>query len=258
MTNDQNPRDPHQHSAATRKLIKDLYDFDAAGVSGSEVDNDMLTLIIDRILDGEDLSARYPRLYQELLGNAELRQAVVDALESIEAERSGRLAPLPEAPRKNLSFLKHQGPLPIVEILGEHQWRSTWHSTLEQIRAIFSPPEMVYRADAGALEDPWFTLLRDEVDTGGALYAIALECTLSSQTDDGLAVFLDFAITLASQSDQYEFPIQASLHWGEYEASILITEEGRSRFPDIPLVTVMDRDYQNIKSGLSLTLEVHS
>ncbi len=258
MTNDQNASDPRGRLAAIRRLIKDISDFDALDVSGSEADSDMLTLILDRVLNGEDLSTRHPALYRRLLANTELRQALVDALASIEAERTGQFIPLPKGSKSDFSFLNTRGPLPMLEILDEHHWRSTWRSTLEQIQAVFSPRELGYRADAAQLEDPWFTLVRDEIDAGGAVYAVALECTLSSQIDEGLAVFLDFAITLAAPSTPPKFPIQASLRWGEYGESILITEQGRSRFPDIPLAAVMDNDYQNIKSGLSLTLESHS
>jgi hypothetical protein len=237
-------------------LRKELADYDVSGTSKPEMDSEMLTLILDRILSGEDISKRHQVLYQNLLSNAELRRALLDALESVEAERAGNLSRLPEAAKRNLSFLAGQGPLPVLELLDEHKWRFTWRSTLEQIRTVFSPPNMMaYRADAGAFEEPWFTLLRDEIDAGGATYAVALECTLSNQSDEDLAVFLDFAITLGGPAGESGFPIRASLRWGEYERSILLTEQGRSRFPDIPLTTVMDKDYQNIKSGLSLTLE---
>ncbi len=255
MTNNRISSDSSNQSKAIRRLIRDLSDLDATSVSESEVGSDMLTLIIDKILDGEDISTRYPDLHQKILNNAELRQALIDALESIENERTHQNVSLPETTKGNLSFLAGSGPLPILEISDEQKWRSTWRSTLEQIQSIFSPIELAYRADSAQVEDPWFTLLRDEIEASGNVYTVALDCTLSSQTDDGLAIFLNLAVTLGSTSDQPQFPLQASLHWGEYKENVLITEQGRTRFPDVPLSTVMDEGYRNIKSGLSLSLE---
>ncbi len=254
MSKNQNNYNPHTRPAA-RKLAKDLADLNSRGQLASETDGDMVSLIVDGILRGEDISRRYPTLYRKLLENAGLRQALMDALESVEAERAHQMIPLPKTPKTDLSFLLDRTPQPLVEILNDHKWRGTWRRTLEQIQAIFSPPELAYRADPTQFEDPWFTLLRDELEASGAVYTVALECTLSSQTDEAISAFLNLAVTLSSDPKSAWFPLQAVLHWGAYTESIIVPEEGRTRFPDIPLTAIMDIEHEEIRSGLSLILE---
>jgi hypothetical protein len=191
-----------------------------------------------------------------MLSNAELRQAFIDALESVEAERAGEMVALPRKPGRDLEFLA-RGPAsrPAVEWLAEDRWRTTWQRTLEQVRAIFSPPMLAYRADPAQLEDPWFTLLRDEIEAAGGLYSVTLECTLSSETAAALSGFLSLAVTFGSAPQNVHFPLRASLDWGGYQAAILIPEEGRARFPDIPLSAILDEGRQEVNSGLSLMLQ---
>ncbi len=227
---------------------------DASAVT---VDNEMLSLMINRVLKGEDIAKRYPTFYRKLLGDTDLRQAFLDALESIEAEQAHQQLPMPEPEKAKLTFLGNQRIRPILELRESHQWRTTWQTTLEQIQAIFSPSKLAYRSVPDLFEDPWFLLLRDEIEVEGSTYAVALECTLAD-IGEALSAYLNLAVTLGTTADKQNFPIQASLHWGDYQESVLITEEGRARFPDISLDKVMDESQQNIKSGLNLIIETAS
>ena len=244
--------------AALKKLANHLAALNSQELSNLPMDSDMLSLIVSGTLRGEDLPSRYPAFYQKLLENAELRQAFLDALDSIEAEQAGTLTPLPAAAKAKLDFLISRPSAPIVENLEKQNWRATLQRTLEQIQAIFLPPQqMAYRADANLYEDPWFTLLREEIRAAGSEYAVALECTLSNESDEALSPFVNLAVTLGSETAS-SFPLRASLHWGMYQASLLLSEEGRARFPDIPLASIFDETQQHVQAGLSLTLETTS
>ncbi len=254
MNEDIDRLNPSPNPAALQKLADHLNALDAQGGSTLDMESDMLSLIVSGTLSGEDVSRRYPAFYQKLLENADLRQAFLDALEAVEAERAGQLIPLPEGAKADLSFLKQQASTPKVELLEPRNWRAIWQRSLEQIQAIFSPPQMAYRADPN-LEDPWFILLRDEVVVEGSTYAVALECTLSDNVDSALSTFLNLAVTLGSHPQPTHFPLRASLRWGAYENSVLIAEEGRVRFPDIPLMAIFDPSLQQVQVGFNLVLE---
>lgn len=216
---------------------------------------DMLSLIVSGALNGENIAQRYPTFYQRLLENAGLRQAFLDALESVEAERSGELLPVPGGTRTSLDFLKRQPSAAVIETGEENGWRATWQKTLEQLQSLFSPPELAYRADQADAEDPWFTLLRDEMTADGSTYDVTLDCTLSGEQDGALATFLHLAVTFAEISEAAQFPLHASLEWGEYRESIQVLEEGRARFPDIPLAAIFDEQGAQLRSGFQLVLE---
>lgn len=235
--------------------MQDLAALDTQAESTLTRDSDMLAQIVSGTLNGEDIAKRYPAFYQKLLENAELRGAFLDALAALEAERTGQLTPMPEASKTSLAFLTNTSTAPLLEIIAQNNWRATWQRSLEQIRAIFSPPELAYRADTSAIEDPWFTLLRADLSTAGSIYTVALDCTLSAEDEQSLAAYLNLAVTLQSDSDPAQFPVRAILQWGAYHESVLISEEGRARFPDIPLIAISDPSLGQIQSGFNLTLE---
>ena len=105
------------------------------------------------------------------------------------------------------------------------------------------------------LDDPWLLLLQGETEVNEILYSVQLECTFSEITDNAFSTFLSVAITLGTAVSKPFFPINATLHWGEYTETLLITEQGRVKFPDIPFSTAYDEKQKLVKSELNLTLE---
>lgn len=238
-----------------KKLVEHLAALDAQDRSALAMDSDMLSLIVSGTLKGEDISRRYPAFYRKLLKNPGLRQAFLDALESIEAERAGELVPMPKATRASLDFLANEPSDPTIEILDKKNWRLTWQRSVDQIQKIFSPQELAYRADLNLIEDPWFTLLREEMIAGRSSIAVWLECTLSKDRDNALSTFLNLAVTVGSSPEAADFPLRASLSWGAYNESLLVAEDGRARFPDIPLSDIFVPSQEQVQAGLSLIIE---
>lgn len=244
-----------RRSAALKKLAEHLTPLIDGGESFLPMESDMLSLLVSGTLNGENLAKRYPALHRKLLENAELREAFLDALEAVEAERAGEMVPLPGAPDTKLDFLAPSST-PKLETFGE-RWRATLQRSLEHIQAVLSPPKLIYRADP-MIEEPWFTLLREEITADETVYALALECGLSNDLENALSAYLTLAVTLTPSSTSARFPLRAGLQWGDYHESVLIAEEGRARFPDIPLFTIFDPALEEPRTGLSLTLETAS
>jgi hypothetical protein len=251
MNENVNPR----KSAALKKLAEHLAALDTRNDSILFMESDMVSLILSGTLNGENLPRQYPDFHRQLLGKPELRQAFLDALEAVEAERAGTMLPLPD-PETQLDFLARQPSAPVVQTLGEN-WRATLQRSLEQIQAVFSPPELAYRADP-MIEEPWFTLLREEITADEGTYTLALDCTLSDDLDNALAAYLTLAVTLNAPAVSARFPLRVNLQWGEYQESVWIAEERRARFPDITLVKIFDPALEELQAGLSLTLETAS
>jgi hypothetical protein len=142
--------------------------------------------------------------------------------------------------------------------LGADKWRVIWRQSIEQLQSAFSPPELAYRSDPSLFEDPWITLLRGDIEVAGSLYTVMLDCSLAEETDAALAVSFNLAVTLETPVNLPQSPLEATLQWGVYNETLIISEEGRTRFPDIPLPTILDEEQQNVKAELSLTLEKNS
>lgn len=237
---------------AVKRLAGDISQLDTSNLSGIIEDEEMLSLMVEEVLQGIDLARRYPSFYQKLLNNLDLRQAFLDVLESTEEE----YPPIPwaEGREANLGFLAEFSGQPVIANIGDN-WRISWRRTRDQLQAIFFPYKLAYRSNSGLSEDLWFGLLREEIELNGLLYAIALECTFSEESQNALTTFLNVAITNGMMSPQPPFPVQISLQWGTYSETLRITEEGRVRFPDIPIDKVFDDERKKIDTELSLTLE---
>ncbi len=175
-------------------------------------------------------------------------------MESIELAEKAELINLPEVPNSKLGFLTAPSLQPIIK-KRKDKWQISWQRTIEQLQALFSPSELAYRSDPTLYDDPWFTLLREEVEIDETLYAIALECTLSENNQESLSPFLNIAVTVGNTAERPQFPIQTSLQWGQYNGVLRILEEGRARFPDVPFTMIFDEDNKNVTSELNLIIE---
>ena len=137
MSNNIDRTHKHKRPINIKRLSDDLAEIGARESSAAMVDNEMLSLIINSALNGEDISKRYPAYYRKLLSEVEFRQNFIDALELLEAERIHQLLPVPNSKKASLSFLIEQPTRPALEILQQHKWRTTWQRTLEQLQSIF-------------------------------------------------------------------------------------------------------------------------
>ncbi len=247
---------PIKKSDAAKRLADDLarLDLDVKALPEPIGDEEMLPLIIEEANKGIDISKRYPNFYKKLLNHPDLMRAFLNVLESMEDEEENQPIPWTTSSAVKLDFLVGSFSKPIFVRLGD-AWKIGWQRTIEQLQAVFSASELAYRSDPSATEDLWFILLRDEVDLDGILYTVALECTFSDEQQHALAPFLNVAVTVGAVAKRPPFPIQISLQWGTYMATIQIDEEERAKFPDIPLPAVFDKEYENVNAELNLTIE---
>jgi hypothetical protein len=218
-------------------------------------DNEVLSLLVDEAIKGVDIKTQYSDSYRRLLSNPELRQMFLDTLESLEAEKESRLEPLPVAGEQNLAFLKQKTSQVEGQPAGGVSWQISLQRTIQQLQSIFSPPRLVYRADANLFDDSWFTVLREEVELGGSSYSILLECGISEETGEALSASLNIAMSLESTASP-DSPLSATLRWGKYTETLTIAGEGRVRFPDIPFSATFDQQNQEITSDLDLVLAI--
>ncbi|MBC8332735.1 MAG: hypothetical protein H8E28_12195 [Anaerolineae bacterium] len=233
-----------------QKLLADLAQMNTVQTIRGE--DEMLVLFAEEAHQGVDIETRYPDFYQNLLQNPDLRQAFIDLIEALEP---GEQHPLPVKPNISLEFLKTQSPRPQLEWLNPEHWRMGWQHTFEKLCQIFSPPDLAYRLDVTAIDDPLFMLLREDFEISQAVYSVALDCTLAKGTDEALTPYLNLAVTLGTAQSRPTFPLQARLQWGDYDASITLDEAGRSCFPDIPLQAAFDAEFNPIEVDFNFTLE---
>ncbi len=255
MSKNRNNRPPTKKQLAERKLAEEVHQVDAMTLPASLEDYEMISLIVEETIKGVDISKRYPTFYQKLLSDSSLRQAFLETLESIEPENKDQPVPLPRIAQAYPAFFSQRPSDPKLEKIGKDNWRVSWQQSIEQLKTIFSPPALAPRSDLSLFEDQWFMLLRGETKIGTSIYTFDLEGTFPEGETEVLSTFLDLAVTLEVAGGPRHFPIQATLQWGSYQASLLLSQEGRIRFPNIPFTSVFDAELKHIKSDLSFSLE---
>ncbi len=216
----------------------------------------MLSVVVNDAMMGIDISKRYPSFYKKLLEDSSLQQAFLDALDMMEMSKNNSLAALPGAACTNLAFLELAPWQPKINDLGKNNWQIRWHRTIKQLQAIFFPSELglTYRSNPINLDESWFTLLRGDVLLRGNTYSWHLECGITEELEDALAAYLHLAVTFETKQVPLSNPLQASLTWGSYKETVDIPEQGRVRFPDIPLIAALDEQKENIIADLNLTI----
>lgn len=242
-----------EETKAGKKPASNLAGTATENLSFSLKENEMLSLLIDETLKGVDIKTQYSDSYRALLNNPELRQIFLDTLQSLEAQAENRLEPLPVGAKLNLDFLRKKQP---QKQPGEQPiWKVSLQRTIQQLKDIFTPPQLDYRADANFYEENWFTLLREEVEIGGCSYSIWLECGISEETEQALSALLNIAMILETKATPAS-SLRATLCWGNYAETLTILGEGRARFRDIPFSDTFDQQSHEILSGINLLLEV--
>ncbi len=247
------PKAFRQQEAIT-KLADELANYSTDRSDTTREDIEMLSMVFDEVLNGKDIAARFPAFYRKLLDNANLRQAFLDLVEAVQDEKSSQSA-FPQDNAADLSFLNQPADRPLMENSSAEQWRITWQRSIDYLQSIFSPPELAYRMDSSLYEDPWVTLLRGETRVNDHLYSVLLDCSLAQDSDNSLAVNLSLAVSGEADPQQSQVPLRASLNWGGYDETILMNNEGRVRFPDIPLGAIFDEAREKVTAELNLTLE---
>lgn len=248
--------DNGKRTKARQKLAADLAGLASDRAFISMEENEMLSLMVDEALKGVDIKTLYPDFYSQLFSNAVLRHTFLDTLELFEAEKEGKLALVPAGEKPKLDFLTKKSTSSNIQKLENERLQVKLQKNIQQLKNIFSPPQLAYKDDANLFDDNWFTVLRDEIELGASSYSILLECGISKQTEDALSASLNIAMTLETAKPSSESSIHATLQWGKYSETLTLAKEERARFPDIPFSATFNQQTQEIIAGLELVLEI--
>ncbi len=236
---------------ATANPLLDLVGSPVPAMDISEVDEEMLSLVVDDALKGVDIQKQYPQYFQRLLKEPALRDAFLEVMDLAQDEDP---SPFRETTSlEKMPFIPVPPPRPVIQ-RSPAGWRATWNQSIAQLNAIFlsSGAEAVFRG-AVDLEDPWFILLRDQVDLDGAQLQVFLEAAQEGEKPDELQLAL--AVVVNTQPlDQWP-PLLASLHWGNYAETVSISSDGRAAFPAASFHQILNETGASFLADLALTLE---
>lgn len=221
-----------------------------AGAPISDDDEEMLSLVIDDFTKGVDIRERYPAFFERLLENVYLRTAFLEILELVAEEAA-------ESPETafdivpNLEFLTHSSSEPKIIFL-ESGWQVVWQLTANYLTSLFSPRigEPVRSGDL--LEDPWFILIRSDLEIDRLIFQVILEATQNIDHPDKLNLQLSVFNAAVETADLP--PLEATLSWINYRRQILLTSSGLSRFPEIALQEILDPETGEISGDIALSL----
>ena len=218
---------------ALSRLAKDLLD-QPVNDKWKQGQSQLLDFLVDQATAGIDLSKAYPEAYQLLLKDAALREAFIDLVEAIEAEKAGDLPELPPLDKIDLDFLK--APSRSVEQTGPGSWRVLLRRTAEELRKLYRPRELAYRSAAGVGEANWLSLVREDIDLNqDTSLAFSLELTRTSSPDE-LGLFASIALQSApEEKTSIEYLFDLHVTWGSYKQTIALGENYRAQLPSLPI-----------------------
>lgn len=214
-----------------------------------EIGYEMLSIMVNEALRGTDITKHYPSFYKQLLQNSELMQAFIDAFHTVVKEEA-----LPEDLPENIDFLLDLFPKPSLEVVKKDSWRVQWKRTIDQLQETFSPKEFSYRFDPSISEDPWFILLRDELEVEGVVVRVTLVGALSEEVSNSFEITLNVTATDLTTQEEIYPKLQSTLRWGKYMGETQISEKGRGEFPPLQISTILDKKKENIIADLQLDL----
>lgn len=229
-----------------RGIMNDLKQYQSEMDTRSESFSDeMFDLLIDQAIKGVDIRVKFPELFRNLLNSSTLREQFMDSLALLSPELRSIHDPYLDRNKLDLSFLRKN--LPSLS-----DWPIFLSKTRHELAQIFFPAQAVYRevVDPGA--KPIYSLLRKDFALGGVTYSVLIESSLSEEQTEALSA--DITLTSNTEDLPEAFPIQASIHWGDYATEITLNDQGKCPLPDIPLEQVFDSEITTIKSDFYLTL----
>ncbi|MCI0398284.1 MAG: hypothetical protein L0332_28940 [Chloroflexi bacterium] len=215
----------------------------------------MLALVVNDALEGEDIPRRYPAFYRAMLANPKLYRAFLETLTILEESRKGELEPLSASPGYRLDFLNAIFPQSVIEYPAAGQWRVVWDQSVEQMETIFQQSNLAgqpaHYSEEKLLDDDGLTLLRSQVTVAGLELDVRLDAWRSPANPPALELLLavlDYKAQLAHCC------LQASIQWGEYQATATLDRYGLARFPALLLKMILDEPGAKVAAGLRLNL----
>ncbi|MCB9134784.1 MAG: hypothetical protein H6636_05110 [Anaerolineales bacterium] len=217
----------------------------------TEADDTMLSLVINDALQGIDIQKKYPAFYKRLTEEAALRDAFLDIMDMVQDDLTEPTTTMP-SPFEKLPFLAFPISHPILNILAD-RWQLTWQQSIAQLNAIFLPQTGLSFRGEEELDDPWFVLLRENVEISGKFVNVFLEATQEEISPDQLHFALAVGIDTLPKDTWPS--LSATLTWGEYAATIPLKLQGRTMFPPVLLSQILDEQMTSFHSDLHLLLE---
>ena len=240
-------------------LKKALKSFRESEKSAEENELDLLSLIVAEASKGINIAKRFPRFFQKLLENEELREVFLDLLALFEEGDASEKIPasLKDLESTDLEFLNSSTSPAKTEQTHPDAWRVHWLRTIRQLQDIIAPSALVSREDVVAFDDFWVTFLRDEVEIRDLIVAVVLEGVLNESAEQ-LDLVLKVAVSDSASHTERKPNLRASLNWGEYDYTARIEENGVFSFPALELDSVFNIQKGAIIVGFELILEIEA
>jgi hypothetical protein len=222
-----------------------------------EADEAMISIVVSDVLQGVDITRHYPDFYRKMLGNSELFQAFIEAVEILEADRAGTLEEVPVSEFR-VPPIPQVPPQPEVEESRFGRWSVIWRQTAERLEGMFKLPDqslnLAFRSGRGLWETGSTTLIRGQAAVAGLDLAVLLT---ADGTDDPDVLQLNLMVAdLGWSSAGFSAgSLKATIRWGQYNETGIVNEVGEILLPPLLLEAVLDESGHSLAGNLQLRLE---
>lgn len=218
----------------------------------TEEDSEMIPVVAEAALRGEDIRQTYPRFWQALLVRTRLRVAFLQVILALETPASE----LPRVPTPDwlAEELARIPPSPQVRQYSRERWAVNWRQTAGQVNYQIEQHIETTRRSRRMMTHIYgqvFTMLRAEVALESGELNVLLELTRSAELplfQPTLFVNFDPAPAIP------DTPLVATLSWGSYAERVAL-QLAPVTFPPVPLTAVADAETDRILFDLHLSIE---
>lgn len=218
----------------------------------TDEDAELIPIVAEAAMRGEDIRQTYPRFWQAVLGRAQLRIAFLQVILALETPASD-LPPLASSAWL-AEELARIPPVAQVRQYSRQRWAVTWRQTARQANFQVQQPDETtrrLRRTMTHIHGETFTMLRTDVTLESGELNVLLE--LARSADKSLyqpTVLVSFDPDPAIPP----VPLVASLNWGDY-AQRMPLYLGPVIFPPVPASAVADPVTDHILYDLQLSVE---
>ncbi len=200
--------------------------------TSQDEDYEMLSIVVNDALIGEDIMKKYPAFYARMLADKELRTAFIDTLELLEEGQTWEDIDSPDLGPINLDFIQEVISRPKVQKSAKGKLTLYWHRTAEQIQAMLQinnlQPRGVFRSGEYDVGGEQINILQSRVEVEEQELEIRLEASQDITSPD----YFNLMIVM-QMADDLSQRFEATLAWGAYRETAEVNQFGIAKFPPL-------------------------
>ncbi|MEM7110954.1 MAG: hypothetical protein AAF614_00875 [Chloroflexota bacterium] len=221
----------------------------------------MVAVVLSDALKGVDIFKVYPDFCRQMMADPELLELFSEAIDIIEATKTGEFIPDMTTQPEELQFLqqKPRSAQPMILQKTVRQWEVVWQQTVSFLETLFFKPTPVSTVATRRLnvlaDGPQLDLISSDFVVDGTKLKVILQAHRPATQPEVLHLSVWAFVADLAQAMDKQLSLRAQLRWGSYDETVMIpSNSGQAQFPPLLLTQIFDESYTRLTAELYLTI----